>query len=788
VSARAVTSGALDRVERGLAPRTRRANGLGPREGGDYVLYWMHSSLRADENPAFERAMLEAHRLDRPLVVYHGLSCRYAFASDRIHHFVLEGERHLAAEVAARGARFVHHVERAPVRYAPGEAPLDRLASRAAVVVTEEVPTGDARAWVERLAARAGCAVLAVDAACVVPLRTFATTFERAFEFRRAVAPLWAAGLEPVEALGAPAAPGASALPFEGDEPLAGPALWARIASLPVDHTVGPAPDRPGGVVAARERWSTFVARGLDRYAERRDDALDDEGPSGLSPYLHFGMIWAGRVAREARARGGAGAEKFVDELLVWRELAWHWCYHRRRHRTADALPGWARAELAGREPPAGAPSFDELDRGATGDPLWDAAQRRLRRDGWLHNNVRMTWGKQIAAWVRDADRAIATAEALNHRYALDGRDAASYGGILWCFGLFDRPGERTPELGRVRARPTHAHATRLPPERYAPPVRAPSARDARVLVVGAGVAGLSCARALAAAGVPVELVEKSAAPGGRVVHRGRGDAAFDDGAPSFVAARPGLGRVVDALAARGVVRRLSSGDVVAPGGARALTDALAEGLSVRVRERAVALEPAPGRGWSLRTAGPGRFEATHVVLTAPAPQSAELLRASGLDPGLAAELAAIAYEPRLVAVVAPPVGLAPPDGGGRVERVVDEAQKRATRAWVVHLSAGASAELYDASDGALADAVRGELAARLGAEAVAFEVVHLKRWRYAVPAKAASGGVRASAAEGLFVAGDALCEGTVEGAFDAGAAAAGVVLASLHARARGPG
>jgi deoxyribodipyrimidine photo-lyase len=28
----------------------------------------------------------------------------------------------------------------------------------------------------------------------------------------------------------------------------------------------------------------------------------------------------------------------------------------------------------------------------------------------------------------------------LNNKYALDGRDPNSWTGILWCFGLFDRP------------------------------------------------------------------------------------------------------------------------------------------------------------------------------------------------------------------------------------------------------------------------------------------------------------------------------------------------------------
>jgi len=42
--------------------------------------------------------------------------------------------------------------------------------------------------------------------------------------------------------------------------------------------------------------------------------------------------------------------------------------------------------------------------------------------------------------------------EHLNNKYALDGRDPNSYSGILWCFGLFDRPwGPERPVFGSVR-------------------------------------------------------------------------------------------------------------------------------------------------------------------------------------------------------------------------------------------------------------------------------------------------------------------------------------------------
>ena len=37
-----------------------------------------------------------------------------------------------------------------------------------------------------------------------------------------------------------------------------------------------------------------------------------------------------------------------------------------------------------------------------------------------------------------DRDAALKLMIDLNHRFALDGNDPNSYGGLLWCLGLFD--------------------------------------------------------------------------------------------------------------------------------------------------------------------------------------------------------------------------------------------------------------------------------------------------------------------------------------------------------------
>jgi len=77
-----------------------------------------------------------------------------------------------------------------------------------------------------------------------------------------------------------------------------------------------------------------------------------------------------------------------------------------------------------------------------------------------------------------------------------------------------------------VRDRPTEQHARRLDLGAYAARVRRPARSLGQVAVVGAGVAGLACARTPRDHGVDVTVFDKGRSPGGRLVtHR------FDEGA-----------------------------------------------------------------------------------------------------------------------------------------------------------------------------------------------------------------------------------------------------------------
>ncbi|MFY7948816.1 MAG: deoxyribodipyrimidine photo-lyase, partial [Gemmatimonas sp.] len=458
-----------------LAERVTTHSAAGMAAGaGEFVLYWMRTAVRAHENPALDTALALSRTLQRPVFVYHALSERYPYAADRHHTFILEGARDVEAECAARGIGYAFHLERPGHR----QPALRQLAERACLVITETMPVPPLDWLTDSLADQAPCPVWSVDTACVVPMPLVDKAHTRAFAFRDDTANIRRERLRRPWPEVTPAHPPfvPAALPYE-PVVLATADIPALVAQCEIDHGVGPVPHTRGGSRAGYARWEEFTRSGrLDRYAAKRNDATID-GVSRMSAYFHYGMVSALRVARECAALAGDGPAKYLDELLVWRELAYAFCFWHASPTTLEGIPAWARETLATHERDhRDVLSWERLARGKTGDALWDATQQSLVRHGELHNNVRMTWGKALPLWSENAEQALERLVDLNHRYALDGRDPASYGGLLWCLGQFDRP--FTPPvrvLGTVRPRPTSEHRKRLDLQAYRRRVERPA-------------------------------------------------------------------------------------------------------------------------------------------------------------------------------------------------------------------------------------------------------------------------------------------------------------------------
>jgi deoxyribodipyrimidine photo-lyase len=449
--------------------RVRCLNDARVRSSGDIVLYWMQMNRRADDNAALDYALSRANALGLPCVVYEALRTDYPFASDRFHSFVLESARDVAAGLEARGVRHVFFLPRTAEE---GRGVLAGLAARSALVVTDDFPSFIAPEQNAALARRATCPVLAVDDSAVVPLALFPKDETGARTLRPKIARVLDAFLRPLdEPRPAVSAPDRLDLPFDPVR-MDGARVPDLVAACAIDHSVAPVDDLPGGAVAANARATAFVTRRLDSYALDRHDP-SREATSGLSPYLHFGMISARRVALMARdaveARGEEGRAAFLEQLVVRRTLAFTFARNNPRHREYESVPAWARktlAEHAGDRRPE-IVTRDDLVEARSPDPLWNAAQVELRTRGVIQGYARMLWGKLPIAWMRDPAEVHAALVHMNDRFALDGRDPGGYASIGWCFGLHDRPWPSRPVFGAVRAMSSRSARGKLDFEGY---------------------------------------------------------------------------------------------------------------------------------------------------------------------------------------------------------------------------------------------------------------------------------------------------------------------------------
>jgi len=475
------------------AARLRRLNDLPIRRGGDYVLYWMQASRRLHHSHALDYALLCCQELRRPLVVYEGLRHDYPWASRRLHRFVLEGMRDNAAAAASLGIAYWPFVG---TPEEPGRGLLASLAARAVLVVTDDFPGFVVPEQSRALARRAVAPVFALDGNGLFPLALLGEAAGAAAHLRprlhRAFAEAWEHRARARPRV-TDAARGGPEAPFGAWDP---ESLDATLERLEFEDDVAPVPGIRGGERAARRRLRAFLAQGLEGYAERRSQPVPPEEAhqSRLSPWLHFGHIsvqeiaeralehrgsWStGELRYENRGRragffgGDADLDSFLDELITWRDLGHLWLRHRGRdvRDLESALPGWAWQTLAthaGDERPWHYEP-EQLEAALTHDPIWNAAQRELVATGAIHNYLRMLWGKKVLEWSRHPEIAYRTLVHLNNKYALDGRDPNSWSGILWCFGLFDRPW--APEraiFGRVRYMSSANTARKFKLDRY---------------------------------------------------------------------------------------------------------------------------------------------------------------------------------------------------------------------------------------------------------------------------------------------------------------------------------
>lgn len=323
-----------------------------------------------------------------------------------------------------------------------------------------------------------------------------------------------------------------------------------------------------------------------------------------------------------------------------------------------------------------------------------------------------------------------------------------------------------------------------------------------RVAVIGAGIAGLGAARWLSDAGVDVRVFEKSRGVGGRIASRRVEGTVVDHGTPdlqihgalaALAAERltPGEAVALTRPSARWDGERIvvdgNRGSVAYAPGLTRLAKAMAEGVDVRLGTRVAALRAVSGGLELGDEQGNTHGVADRVLVTAPAPQAADLLERSPEGGGRVRALRDVVYDPAVVVIL----GLrrpAPPDWWfvrcerGAIESIAFETAKGRPPVdgvvpVVVRLGTATSAQLLDASDEVVLAVALSEITDVLGGAPFSPAWSQVKRWRFSRPASCGDRSHVNPVGVSILVAGDSLAPQGVQAAYDDGVAAAEQIL-----------
>jgi deoxyribodipyrimidine photo-lyase len=401
----------------------------------------MQASQRAEYNHALEFAVREANNAGLPLLVCFGITDSYPGANLRHYRFMLEGLKQTAAKLRERGINFV-------IRKKSPEKLVVKLSADAALTVFDAGYMPIQRQWRKTAAALLKTPVIQVESDVIVPVASASDKEEyAAYTIRGKIHRELDYFMQPLTTHDLKIRKTVDAETLDINQ------TGELLDSLNIDQSVAACENfHPGGTNEAHKRLKLFITEKLPYYSELRNDPSRDF-QSGLSPYLHFGQISPLEIALKVKKSGSGNTEDFLEELIVRRELAMNFAFYNDACRDYASLPPWAKATLREHADDRREYlySLEELEKAATHDPYWNAAQTEMLISGKMHGYMRMYWGKMLLQWSRTPEEAFRYAMFLNDKYELDGRDPNGCAGVAWCFGKHDRPWPEHKITGKVR-------------------------------------------------------------------------------------------------------------------------------------------------------------------------------------------------------------------------------------------------------------------------------------------------------------------------------------------------
>ena len=460
--------------------RIRETNSKDFNKNGKYILYWMQSYRRLNFNHALDYSIQIANQTGLPLVVYEGIRMNYPWASERLHKFILEGfcdNFNSAKKIGITYWPFVETPEN------QDKDLLFKMSESAYVIITDDFPCFIIPNHIQKVSEKSNYKVIAVDGNSIAPIIKYGEVASAARVIRTRIHTQFPEAYINRSL----ASPKLKNIPtYKGKPPFEPFSCQIEdipkiLKKIPFKLKIKPANDVIGGRKEGLKILKNFINNKLKRYSVDRSNpsSPDKCATSSLSPYIHFGYLsideiveevlnfnlnqkWAPDLLnytqkgkRELFFHKDDFVNSFLDEILTWRDIGFL-LFHKNPSFNKDIsiLPEWIKTNLKkhSKDKRPFIYTKEQFDKCDTHDKLWNSAQKELMITGRMHNYMRMLWGKKVIEWTSSYEEAFLILEDFNNKYAYDGRNPNSYSGILWCFGLFDRPWfPERPVFGNLR-------------------------------------------------------------------------------------------------------------------------------------------------------------------------------------------------------------------------------------------------------------------------------------------------------------------------------------------------
>jgi len=138
---------------------------------GDFVVYWMQATQRTEYNQALDYAIMLANKLDKPLIVYFGITNSFPEANERHYYFMLEGLKEVQRTLEQQNIHFL-------IQNVSPEIGVTTLSKNACTIIVDRGYTKIERQWRSFVASRVFCPLVQIECNVVVPVEVVSSKEE----------------------------------------------------------------------------------------------------------------------------------------------------------------------------------------------------------------------------------------------------------------------------------------------------------------------------------------------------------------------------------------------------------------------------------------------------------------------------------------------------------------------------------------------------------------------------------------------------------------------------------